>query len=202
MANERVVSLNVKEFQDLINSYDKLRKHLEDPTELNHKRAQRFRKYSIETMKAGGAGLKAISPATALIYGSHNPMWNTGHLISMMGTRANKDTSADAGYFVGGQNYSKQVGNLGMGVVRQSSNISILKIVRLQHSGYKIPLFGDKGRRVRGFLASHGIFVKADKQYLIVRPRPFLDNLTFRYESSGLDDEVLIEYIEKFFKEF
>ncbi len=194
------LDLNFKEFEGLITSLDKIKENLEDPTDLNTIRARRFREYAIEQVRSGNAGLKPISSATSIISGTHNPEWNTGYLLSMMGTRSNKDGSADAGYFAEGQNYSKLVGNLGMGTVRQETSMSLVNIAVLQHTGYKIPLFGAKGMRIRKFLAAHRIYVKADKMWLIVPPRPFLLNMAVRYEDSGIDQEVLADYIEKILK--
>ena len=154
--------------------------------ELNVSRANTFTGYTKQQTKLGSLGLKENRPATRKIQGeSHPPLSWKSRLISKMKVKKNKDKSADAGYF--DSDKSKPEGK----------NISFTKIAKLQSTGYRIPLAGAKGQKVRGFLAKHGIFPKKTKNFLIVKPRPFVYNCLYKYEERGKDNKAINKHMDR-----
>lgn len=158
--------------------------------DLSKRRADAFKEYVTVRVENNGLGLASISDATKKIRhqttgADDTPMVNQGRLLHAMQTRSYKDGSAQAGYFSGGGNYP-------------DSGKSFLDIAALHHleGGFRVPLSGDGGSRVRKFLFVHGVTPGASKEYLHVRSRPFLYIGADLFVSSKEDDDVIKEYMD------
>ncbi len=148
-------------------------------TKINNARATRFVHYTKDHTKIGLLGLKHNSEATRIIQGkSHSPEYNRGDLIKQMKVRTNNDGSSEAGYF---RSDTKKP---------QKGKLTYFHIAVIQHKGYRIPLQGAKGERVRKFLMVHGIFPRKTRSFLVARPRPFLHNSAQRYYDHNVDKKV------------
>ena len=180
-----MITVDLAGFTELQEDLKKLLVELENPA-FNRKRAEEFRKYTQSEVATGGLGMSSISAGTAKIHkGDHPAEFNTGHLIKNMRTRTIKK-SGEAGYFEGSRKYPGK------------TKKTITEIAILQHIGYRIPLQGEKGQRVRGFYAKeHGIHISPEKQFIEVEPRPFLFLGADKYEAEGHDDIVIHDYINR-----
>lgn len=175
--------IDEKSFNALIKHLRGIGKVLGSPN-LQLYRAAKLRDHIVTTTKSGSLYLKDISEATMQIQsGNHAPMVNTGELLKEMGVRAVGKNAAEVGYFKGG----KQI---------PGKKITYTIAAVLHHAGYRIPLTGEKGDRVRKFLAIHGIFPKASTHWLVVPPRPFMFVGFYDYLSSGKDIEAVDEYLK------
>jgi len=157
---------------------------------LNKARAKAFKKSAIDDTKWNRLKLAKNQPATVKIQGwYHSPEYFTGELLKAMEINAaidaEKEGSIDVGYFMISNKKPKGGGTA-----------TFSDIAMLQHTGFRIPLTGEKGGKVRGFLASKGIFPKKGKQFLIVRPRPFLFMAARNFDSKHRDAKVINTYIK------
>ena len=172
-----------------------LKKTLEDFSKsidikgLNKYRAEKFIQFTKEIVKNGQINVKGISPITRFLAGQHDPLWVKGTLLDKMKVVVNDDGSADAGFFEDGAKIP-------------GKEITYAQLARLQQTGYKIPLFGDKGKRVRNWLAAQGVDLgkfsaktTSSERYLIVPPRPFMLRALGSYERSGGDLKAAEEYL-------
>lgn len=192
------MGVKMEGIDDFIKSAKGFIKAMEDP-ELHLKRAKRFRRYTIDLVKSGQAGIKPISSATRIISGEHNPEFLTGGLLEHMETKKG-EKHADAGYF---DESAKKV---------PGKNINYAKLAVLQHTGYRIPLTGEKGRKVRAWLAMHGVGVGMGKmdvknnkwghqaKWIIVPPRPFMDHSAEKYVDSDIDTKIVMDFVDKILK--
>ncbi len=152
---------------------------------LNEKRAKAFRIMAIDDTKYNRLKLKKNQPATVKIQGwYHAPEYFTGALLKAMEIMTNDDLSVDAGYLPSNKKKPK------------NSKITYTQIALLQTTGFRIPLQGEKGERVRRFLAAHGIFMKKTKNFLRVSPRPFLQRGAERFDAKGLDTKIINQYMK------
>ena len=158
-----------------------------ESAKLNTLRATRFRQSTISRVKQNRLRLKKNTDATRRIQGkAHAPINFTGQLLEQMKVaRPDADKNVEAGYLVNDR--SRPSG----------SKLSYYQIAILQHTGYRIPLTGPNGEKVRAWLSQFGIYPRASRQFLIVSPRPFLYRSMKDYEQGTLDDQV----INKFMKE-
>jgi hypothetical protein len=157
-------------------------------------RANKFRKFTIENVQSGNLGLLPISGATKIIAGSHEPEWRTGNLLEGMKVKPAGRNAADVGYFEDSS-------------LIPGKNITYTRAAILQHTGYRIPLTGEKGERVRAWLAAKGVFskdyhdfaggVKSSDKWIIVPPRPFMIKSMDLYESTGEDIKAVDEFLNK-----
>lgn len=161
--------------------------------ELNKYRANSYVEYTKKIVKNGAINIKGISPITRFLAGQHDPLWVKGTLMNHMKVVVNEDGSADAGFFEDGQKIP-------------GKDITFTQLAILQHTGYRIPLFGEKGKRVRGWLAYQGVdlgkfgaSVKGSQRYLNVPPRPFMLRSIASYERIGGDLKATKEYLSKYF---
>jgi len=159
---------------------------------LNLYRAKRLRKFIINKVE-GGMGLKPISRATKIIHRkNHLPEWHEGRLVEKMRTRSNPDKSASVGFFEDSE-------------AVPGKKITVTQAMILQHTGYRIPLTGDKGEKVRKWLAFKGVFDEALPKsirqqiksggWIIVPPRPFMFTALLAYDEAGSDIEATKEYL-------
>lgn len=161
-------------------------------------RAKKFRDFTVERVSSGNLSLRPIKKSTKIIHGkAHPPEWNKGHVVSKMSSRTMDDGSAEAGFF----DDSSMI---------PGKNITVTKAVILQHTGYRIPLTGEKGEKVRKWLAWKGVFSDPrpnsawrraksirNEGWIIVRPRPFVFTSATVYNHAGLDVEAAVEYMNK-----
>lgn len=167
---------------ELNNCFKKISKGL-NSRELGIKRGKRFKDFTMDFVKRGSLNLKKITEATVKISEKkHNPMWVTGKLVESMRVKGIKKGS-EVGYFSSDP-------------TKESKDLTTYQVALLHHTGYRIPLQGDKGKRVRNFLAVHGIFPKLDKQFLIVPPRPFLYMSMSRYEKKPFDKKIASKFLD------
>jgi hypothetical protein len=149
---------------------------------LNMKRARNFTKYTKGLVGGGNSGIKKNKPATRKIQvESHPPEYWKGVLLSQIEEKILKLGAAGSGYF---STNTKKPESRHL-PFKSRRPITWTKIAILQHAGYRIPLAGDKGKRVRAFLAHHGIFMKKTKTHIQVSPRPFLFNSATRFNKKG-----------------
>lgn len=148
------------------------------------RRGERFMEYVKKNVKEGALGLKKDSRATEKIQGSqHAPMDHTGTLLGGMKLQTDWRHITSVGYFDDG---SRAAGY----------SLTYLTLVVLHHTGYKIPLSGVNGEKVRGFLARHGVFPSKTKNALYVPARPFFDNAVEKYDANDEDAKGIGEDIE------
>ena len=151
-------------------------------------RAKKYRDFTVQKVKYGALGMAPISSATERIQkrSSNIPEWNTGALLNKMGVRPAGKDAAEAGYF-------------GKTEKIPGKKISWTGAAMAQHSGYRIPLTGDKGARVRAWLGDkeRQIFPDKQSQWLVVHPRPFMFTSLVRYENEGADVQAVDEFLEK-----
>ena len=150
-------------------------------------RAKKYRDFTVDMVKYNALGQEPISSATAKIQGrNHNPEWNTGALLNKMGVRPAGKNEAEAGYF-------------GKTEKIPGKRISWTGAAIAQHTGYRIPLTGDKGARVRAWLADkeRQIFPSKQSQWLVVPPRPFMFSSYVRFENEGMDLRAVDEFLDK-----
>lgn len=139
-----------------------------------------FVKFTKNQLMENGLSLAPNSGATKKIQqAEHNPLSFTGGLAGSMESRMNADKSCSAGFF--GDNTTKPEG----------SKLTYTQIAILQSSGFRIPLTGEKGDRVRGWLAAHGIYVRKDKESIEVPARPFLTKAFEIFEVQESTSEVM-----------
>lgn len=161
-------------------------------------RAKKFRDYTVHRVEGNTLSLKRITRATKVIHGkNHPPEWNTGGAVSKMSSQQNKDGSAEAGFF----NNSELI---------PGKDITVTQAMILQHTGYRIPLTGEAGEKVRKWLAWKGVFrelypnsawrrtkIARNESWIVVKPRPFMFLSARIYSASGLDEKAANEYMRK-----
>jgi len=188
---------NGNEFDTLTKDIKLLGVSISDP-KMQLYRAKKFRDYTVHRVEKNTLSLKRITRATKVIDGkNHPPEWNKGSITSKMSSRQNKDGSAEAGFFNGSE-------------LVPGKNITVTQAMILQHTGYRIPLTGEKGARVRKWLAWKGVFselspnsawrktkIARNEGWIIVRPRPFMFISARLYSASGLDEKAAVEYMRK-----
>lgn len=150
---------------------------------MNFARAGAFKERSTNDTKAGNLRLQPNTPATVKIQGTkHNPEYFTGKLLSEMQIKDTDLQTVDAGYFVSDTK-------------KGSPKLTYYQIAIIQTMGYRIPLQGAKGERVRNWLARKGVFPSKDKEFLTVPPRPFLYNAHSNALTNGVDEKVVNKYM-------
>ena len=161
--------------------------------EVNLARAKNFKDYTKKLVKRNQAGLLPISSATRILTGDHNPMDLTGKLLEAMIVKETGKKSAEVGYF------EKEGGKV------PGKEITYFDLVDIMHTGYRIPLTGEKGRKVRAWLAMNGVnlfggmgkFHGASRQWIVVPARPFFWNSFFRFNNEDEDMRFVREYFNK-----
>jgi hypothetical protein len=161
--------------------------------EMQMYRAKKFRNYTIKMVRGGNLNLKKLSDATKKISGDHNPEWNSGSLVRSMEVRAGNNNDAFCGYF---SNSNKMV---------KGKKITVTQAAILQHTGFRIPLFGEKGRRVKAWFTRKGVFQdlsggdkpSGSKRWIIVPARPYMFISKDKYDARGLDKKACNEYLNK-----
>jgi hypothetical protein len=153
-------------------------------------RAKKYRDFTVDMVKKGQLDLEPLSEVTKILTGEHPPEYNTGTLVDYMGVKPAGKNAAEAGYW--GAN--------------KSGKPNLAQIAILQSTGYKIPLTGEKGKRVRAWLFANKINLNNSYQrttppgtetYLVVPPRPWIMISYFAYVFSGKDIEAVDEYLQK-----
>jgi hypothetical protein len=184
-----------------LHNFEAFNKDLKNMTEmfesldLQMHRGKRFREFTINQVSRGSLGLKPISSSTRIIHRkNHPPEWNDGSLVSSMQVRASKKekNAAEVGFFEDFPNIP-------------GKEITITEAAILQHTGYRIPLTGEKGERVRGWLARQGVFNQRRSPWrsspiksggwITVSPRPFIPKTVNAYISGNHDVEAIIEWL-------
>lgn len=157
---------------------------------LNTLRATRFKESTISRVKQNRLRLKANTDATRIIQGkAHAPINFTGQLLEKMKVaRPDSEKAVEVGYLVSDRSRPS------------NSKLSYYKIALLQHTGYRIPLTGPNGEKVRAWLSQFGIYPRKSRQFLIVSPRPFLYRAMKEYEKGTLDDKVINKFTQEIWK--
>jgi hypothetical protein len=174
------VEIDQKSLDNFVKDLKKLG-HIIGSSNMQLYRAKKYRDFTVDMVKKGQLDLEPLSEATKMLVGDHIPLNNTGTMIDYMGIRPHGKNEADAGYF--GAN--------------KSGKPNIAQLAILMHTGYKIPLQGPKGEKVRKWLLAQNIFVRHDKEYLIVPARPFLFQSYMSYMMTGQDLIACDEFIQK-----
>ncbi len=176
----------IKDIQSKVINKSKIR-------EMNMQRALAFKNYIQVQIMANRIELENIHEATAVISknqgksGEHPPIYDTGRVLENMVAR-NDGFDGIAGYENNGKKYP------------DNKKITYYGIVSLMHTGFRIPLQGKKGKNVRKFLAAHGIFPSKNKEYLEVKPRPFLVKGFQAYMETNEDAQIVNTYIKEIIK--
>ena len=183
------VMIKIKGLSSLLSTIKKIGKIPDNKKELNLERGREFKKFTAKQVKSGGLGLKKNTDLTIYLQGfEHPPLDSTGGLIRAMKIKRMPKDNYDVGYFVG-EDPRKPA----------KSKISYAQIALLQSAGYRVPLQGDKGRRVRAWFAARKVFFKKNKQFLIVAPRPFVTASAKKYEIADIDNKIIKRYFDKEF---
>ena len=186
--------INKSEVDSIIDEF-KLIKQSIGSDKLNKYRAEKYRKFTIEYVSKDDLGLEPLSDATKKIAGDHSPLWDRGELVKAMEVKRINSGGAAAGYF-GEDPFIKD---------QKNEQYTTTEWAILMHVGgrggggkfYKIPLTGDKGKRVRNYLKSFDIYPKAGTEALIVPVRPYMLQSLHRYEDEGWDDMAIKEFFSK-----
>lgn len=179
--------------KDLDNFVKELRKlgHIIADPNLQLYRAKKFKEHTVQMVRSTMLDFKRLSELTQFVYGEHQPVWNTGDLVKKMGIKPVGKDAAEAGYW-------DSQGNM------PGKKITVAGWVRALHTGFRIPLKGDKGERVKKwYYAVTEKNFRAEtlaKGYLFVAPRPFMMKSYHDYVNSGLDMAVVDEYLNKLAK--
>lgn len=183
----------IEGLDDLNKAFSSIKEAMKSP-QLQKARAEKFKDAAPRIVGSGAAGMKPNKSATRKIQGiQHSPESWTGELVGAIEVRVDP-TGAEAGYF---SDSTKKPGprTLADGAKSQS-NLSFAEIAMLQTSGFRIPLSGPSGAKVRGFLARYGIFLKATKAFLVVSARPFLTKAADVHEGAGGDEMAVDQFFE------
>lgn len=164
-------------------------------------RAKKYRDYTVKKVSGKSLGLDSLSEVTKKIAGDHPPEWNSGNVVGNMNVKKMDGNSAGAGYF------GDDPGNI------TGKNITQTQAAIYQHTGYRIPLTGPKGARVRAWLARKGAFdtgamdvvrsfqeshkKSSGEKLIIVKPRPFMFISLNAYISEDRDFKAANEYLDK-----
>lgn len=177
----------IEGLEDLAKSLTSLKRSMRGD-DLGKLRGRRFSRDAKIIVATGQASLPPNKTSTVKIQGRpHAPMAWHGRLLEAMKVRV-MDGGVEVGYF-GDDNSKPGPSILSDGKVSQSK-LTFTEIATMQSTGYRVPLTGSKGARVRGFLAAYGIFPKKSKTFLTIRARPFLANSAEVHETRGNDLEV------------
>lgn len=196
------IEIDKRSMDNVIGDINSIIKILKSP-EMQLHRAKKFRDYTVEMVSGGKLGLEKIKETTKKISGDHQPMYNTGGLLDRMSVRQTGDNSAGAGYFSGGSGkYSKN----------SLTDEDIAYIHHLQ-TGFRIPLTGEKGERVRKWLAWKGVFKtgamevargfkeshqkSSGDKWIEVKPRPFIEISVNHYIAEDRDLKATNEFLDK-----
>ena len=194
------VELSAADQKYVQDTFDSLKKIMTSK-ELNKHRAQSFKSFTKKALRDGNIRLVPLSEITIFLAGAHNPEHLTGKMLDEMKVEAAENNSAIVGYW----EPSKKV---------PGKKITYSQLAMLQHTGYRIPLTGPEGKKVRGWLAKKGVFSATDNsrnkktfkniiaagKWLLVPPRPFMPRSLDLYLELDKDSEAVHNYIEKVLK--
>jgi len=189
------VELNKRDLAYVQDEFDKIKKTLNSKG-LNLHRAIQFKKYTETLVSSGSVRLLPLSSVTIFLTRVHNPEFLTGKLIDEMQIASNPDKSATVGYW----EPSKKV---------PGKDLTYANLALIQHTGYRIPLTGEKGEKVRKWLGAQGVgspnagrnkktvkSIVAAGKWIIVPPRPFMTRSLDRYLEEDMDSKAVREYID------
>lgn len=160
---------------------------------LNMRRGKVFKKFTTTALKNGRLGLKKNTKNTIKIQGqSHPPGYMKGIFVKQIQNKINKDKSVSTGFLASNSNKPKDR-HLPF---KSREPKTWTQIAIYHHTGFRIPLQGDKGKRVRKFMAYHGIYYKVEKPYIQVPARPFLYNSMGLFEKKQ-DTKVINDYMDR-----
>ena len=185
-----------------LNEFKKSLKGMKDlisAQELNLYRAEKFKEFAYKAVGGGRTRLVPLSSATIALAGIHDPEFLTGRLMKAMKVERSGKNAAIAGYWRGAD--SVQI---------QGKKLTYDDLAFIQSTGYRIPLTGEKGRRVRAWLAMNGLgifgkqkgtktkmqSIAGGKKWLIVPPRPFMERTLKLYLEEDGDSKAAAEYID------
>ena len=181
------VSLDPNSLREFKNDLKRL-KEVIDSQDLNMHRAEKYTKFTKDMVRAGTLNLKARSSLTEYISGNFDPLSVTGKLLEQMRVMPGSKKSGESGYFGGGP----------LVPTTGERKLTYTELAILHHTGYRIPLQGEKGQRVRAwYWFNFKVRFSPNKQWLIVPPRPFMYRSLDSYERRGLDNKAVSEYIDK-----
>lgn len=159
-----------------------------NPRDLNLERGRKYQKFAKTGTRAGKIGLKENSEATVKIQGkSHPPMAHKKQLIKHVNLKV-KGQSTEVGFFRSDVSKPKD------------SKLTYFTLAKIHKTGYRIPLTGEKGRKVRAWLAAHGIFVRKSKTHLVVPARDIIGNSISHYLAKPTDDRIIKKWFDKLWR--
>lgn len=181
--------IDQKSLNDFVKQLRSLGHIIADPN-MQLYRAKKYRDYTIEMIREGRMNIRPLSELTQVISGEpHNPLWLKGAILESMGVKPVGKNAAEAGYW-----------DADSGILQNTAKkpITVAHWVRALHTGFRIPLKGEKGNRVRGwFKFKHGIEFPWEQEWINVPPRPFMMLSYWSYLLNGKDIEAVTEYIDK-----
>jgi len=174
------IKIDAKDIKDLVKGFEVLEKHKK---EITTDMANHFQRYVRGNVRKGRLFLKDNTQATKRIQGrSHKPLDFTGNMLKNLEATHSKTYSK--------VEFSDKK--------PEGSKISYAQIAALQEVGFRIPLQGDKGEKVRGFLAVHGIFPAVHRQYLTVEPRPFFKKSIELWQAGDFEKKIISKFWRKY----
>lgn len=174
--------------KEVLRSLRVLEKGILDRKTLNRRRGKGFEQFTKGSARNADLGLIHISPLTRILQGrNHPPLYFTGKLVSQIETKTS-ETMSETGFHR--SNKAKP----------ENSRMTYFGLAIIHAAGYRVPLQGEKGQRVRAFFAAQGIYFSATKQYLIIPPRPLILNAITRYAKRGYDERILLDYMDKLWR--
>lgn len=183
------VSLDNNSLQGLKQDFEEMKKIIIGQ-ELQIKRAESYKTYTKNLVKGNQANLKPISSATKFLSGDHSPEFLTGRLLDEMKVKPSGNFNAEVGYFA--EDSVKVPGK----------DLTYTQLANLQHTGYRIPLTGEKGRKVIAWMRKVGLLSGGKKsggtkQWIYVPARPFMFTSFARFEEEGKDFEFVSKYLDE-----
>ncbi len=156
---------------------------------MNRRRATRFRKFAIGQLAGGSLNMFPLTALTKHIQAKqgisqHPPLHVDGDLARAMKARKAIDAPKPGSWKTG---YLKESTD-----GPSDSKKTYTELANLHTTGYKIPLQGRKGQRVRNWFAfNFDVYFAKDKDFLTVDPRPFMGLAADKWISSGRDVAII-----------
>jgi len=183
--------------KNLLKSLNQMRSAVHHTLSMNKRRSKAYVGNTKQDAQNNKLRFAPNTPATRQIQTrKHSPMSFYGEMMNNIKTRTNGQNT-ESGFFQNDPSKPTAKDRCKVGRYNKPARITWYKIALLHTTGYKIPLQGEKGRRVRKFLAAHGIFPSATKEFLIVVPRPILKASYQNYIKSMKDDIIIDKYFDK-----
>lgn len=171
--------------KDLYKTMSLISKEAHQSKDLNIERGKKFQQFAKTGTRTGKIGLTKNSDATVKIQGkSHAPMAHKKSLVKHISLQV-RGQSTEVGFFR--KNPAKPEGG----------KLTYFTLALIHKNGYRIPLTGPKGKKVRGWLSAHGIYVRKTKTHLTVPPRDIIGKSLQHYTVRPFDDKIIKKWFDK-----